>query len=108
MEVTEDRTREVRYYQRTVEFTGRPAEDYVGYVNKGKQWIPSRAYAKYNHGEPITDIKVSGPLAKKDGTPSVVEVDVRYITPAHRGWGHPFDHRAPEWLLELFNIEPTN
>lgn len=104
MEITERRTHEVRYYMRSVEFTGRPSEEYVSYTNKGKSWIPDRASTRHNHGEPITDITVDGFLLKKDGTPSLNRVSNRYITPHHRSWGRSLRRPAPAWLLELFNI----
>ena len=105
MKVTEDKTTEYHSYTRSIVIEGLPAEEYKGYTHKGKLWVPDFAVAVWNHGEPITTIKVTGPILKKDGTPSESQRgEKRYATPlTHRStrWSTP----APAWLLELFGIE---
>lgn len=106
MNITKDGLIETHVHSRSIAFEGREPELYTGYTHKGKQWIPSHAYAEWRHGKAIEQINVSGPLLKKDGTRSVNTGRQRYCTPAHMNWGTKYGRNAPAWLLELFADSP--
>lgn len=104
--VSEDTTRETRYYDRTIEIEGAPPVLLERrYSHGGKTFQPDVAMAKWNHGEQIKSIRVAGYVLKKDGAPGVQRTDVSFCTPASTGWGKG-DWRpdAPKWLLDLFGL----
>lgn len=99
---TKDTHRESHTHTRSINFEGHEPEAYTGYTHKGKQWIPSHAWAEWSHGQPIEQITVTGHILKKDGTPGAQRGDQRYATPASRTWDTKYGRKAPDWLLELF------
>ena len=108
--IKEDRSGEVHKHNRRIEFDG--AEPLVlgrgSYTHRGKQFIPVAARAAWDHGRPIEQIELSGPILKKNGKPGEYIASVTYKTPANRWWdrGETWtDPPAPAWLLELFGIE---
>jgi hypothetical protein len=110
MNITEDSSSEVHYHTRRVHFEGAPAEPYVGFIHKGKLWVPDTASARWDHEQPIQKITVSGPILKKDGTPSQNRGKREYLTPADPMWARAAAEggwyaQAPAWLLELFGIQ---
>lgn len=103
----EDRTSEIRYYTRRVEFEGiEPILLERRYSHGGKRYLPDEAQCRWNHGSEVREIDVSGAVLKKDGTPGAFRTDVKYITPSHDRWGRGSIHynEAPTWLLELLGI----
>lgn len=108
MDITEDRLIETRYYQRSIQFECREPETYVSHNHKGKQWVPDIAYARWNHGAPITRVTLGGYILKKDGTPGQNRANIRYETPASRSWNSQWGTDAPQWVLDLFADSPPH
>lgn len=60
---------ETRYYVRTIEFEGAaPILLERNYSHGGKEFLPTQAMAKWNHGDNIEVIRVLGDVLKKDRT----------------------------------------
>jgi len=107
--VKEDLRQEVHKHRRRIEFEGAEPQKHYAYSHRDKLFIPEVASTSWNHGGQPTSIHVRGPVVKKDGTPSTLQVDFSYRTPANRDWGRQQFFKdgpdAPAWLLELFGIE---
>ena len=105
--ITADDKQETRYYVRTIEFEGvDPVLIDRPYSHGGKFLQPDTATARWDHGNQIKGILVSGAVLKKDGTAGTVRTEVSYCTPADKAhWGKGgWRTDAPKWLLDLFGI----
>ena len=76
-----------------------------GSSHKGKKYIPRQVWAKWEHGKPIREIRVTGPVLKMDGTEGMQQVRLEYLTPANPS-KYSYRSQAPEWLLALFDDAP--
>lgn len=108
--ITSDSQTETRYYVRRVQFENvAPILLERNYSHGGKEFLPTTASARWEHGHDIKSIKVSGKVLKKDRTTGNQSADIDYCTPASHHWGKStWQPQAPEWLLELFDIEVPN
>lgn len=97
MKVTKDVTRASYFRGITVEEV--PQQPVVGYSHQGKEYLPNRITIKWFDTSEPSQVQVSGPVLKKDGTPSKNFAECRYSLNAKNAYGSiPI---APEWLLEL-------
>lgn len=106
VQVTNKAAVEIHEHRLGISFEGAAPELYGGYTHKGKKWLPDFAFAKWQHGQPITEISLRGYILKQDGTPSQNRGDITYLTPGHPNAGKGFRPTAPQWLLDLFADAP--
>jgi len=106
-QISGDELYTVHYHQRTIAFENvAPILLERRYSHGGKEFLPDRAFAKWQHGKPIAQINVSGYVLKKDRSTGQQRASLDYLTPANRLY-EKYDYpSAPEWLLELFADSP--
>jgi hypothetical protein len=107
MEVVEVRDQEVHNHSRYVYVADAPVLDTHGFSHKEKQFRPNHFAARWDHGQPIKTIRVSGWLLKKDGTEGRVKVSLEFATPYGLATNSAsWRILAPDWMLELFADAP--